>query len=241
MHNYKSWSAFSKAVLLLVSIVSFSAFAVVNIDRTRVIFNGDENVNFINLINDGTTPTFVQIWTDNGDISMSPDQSKTPVISLPPVMKLSPGEMRSVKLILTSRQKLPPNKESLFWLNVYQVPAMSNESLGSQQKVILPLRLRLKVFVRPPSLQKPLDSSFKSLRFTSVGNELSVYNPTPWYINLNDININGEDVKNKIIGPESKIRLTLSNVFKVNKKVTYDVINDNGNVTQYSGELNSVN
>lgn len=144
MRSYRLWSVFSNVVVLSGVLLSFSVWAVVNVDKTRIVFNQSDLSQSVNVVNSGGNETYLQIWTDDGDLTLSPDASITPVIVIPPVVKMYPGEMRSLRLVLTSRQALPADKESLYWLNIYQIPALKKELNAAERKVVLPLRIRLK-------------------------------------------------------------------------------------------------
>ena len=139
-------------------------FAVVNVESTRVIFNAGEMVSSVNLINSGGEPSLVQLWFDEGDVFVSPENARTPIIAVPPVFRLQPGELRDVKLQLISRDNFPQDEESLYWLNIYQVPP-NTIGPANEKRVILPLRLRLKVFVRPVNVPRPRQTDGERLQF----------------------------------------------------------------------------
>jgi len=107
MRNYRLWLVFSNLIVLSGVLLSSSVWAVVNVDKTRIVFNQADLTQAINVVNSGNTETFLQLWTDDGNVTLSPDASITPVLVLPPVVKMVPGEMRSLRLMLTSREALP--------------------------------------------------------------------------------------------------------------------------------------
>lgn len=237
MHNCKLSSAFSKTMILIITMATFTASAVVNVDKTRVIFNASANMQSINLVNSSESPTIVQVWTDDGDINASPDQSRTPVIALPPVMKMFPGELRSLRLMLTSRGSIPADRESLYWLNIYQIPSLKSDMSKVEKKVVLPLRIRLKVFVRPAGLNAPQIADPAKIQFMAKDRQLVVKNPTPWYMSINATIGSHDNLKNLLIEPQSQLVVPLSEVFKPGEKVKYDVIDDNGNPVNYSTNI----
>lgn len=102
MLSYRSLLVFSRFMLLSMFVLPGANLAAVNIDKTRIVFNAGDTAQSVNLINKAESPAIVQIWTDEGDIHLSPDKSKTPVMVVPPVLKMMPGEMRSLRLMLTS-------------------------------------------------------------------------------------------------------------------------------------------
>ncbi|ORM88150.1 fimbrial assembly protein [Pantoea cypripedii] len=237
MRNCKLSSVFSKAMILIMTMVTFNASAVVNVDKTRVIFNATANMQSINLVNSSESPTIVQVWTDDGDINASPDQSRTPVIALPPVMKMFPGELRSLRLMLTSRGAIPADRESLYWLNIYQIPSLKSDLNKVEKKVVLPLRIRLKVFIRPEGLNAPQIADPAKIQFLTKDRELVVKNPTPWYMSINVSVGSHEMLKNLLIEPKSQLIVPVKEALKPGEKVKYDVIDDNGNPVNYSAKM----
>lgn len=236
MHSYRSWSVFSRSLCLLTTLLSTQATAVVNIDKTRIIFNADEIAQSVNLANSMNSPAVLQIWTDDGDIHALPETSKTPVIALPPILKMQPGELRALKLMLTSRMVLTPGKETLYWLNIYQIPAQTKMENSLNQKVVMPLRLRLKVFVRPTGLGAPQPEDVQKLRFIQQGKELKITNPTPWYMSLN-IHTGKEMLKNIMVEPRGSVSVPFHSSFRPGDTMTYDVIDDSGNTTRYASTM----
>lgn len=172
MHNRRSWSvssnvqkAISGMLCVLGLMSALPAFAVVNIEGARVILHNSEISTSLMLSNSEKQRTLVQVWSDKGDPLIPPERATTPLIAVPPVFSMKPGEERSLRLLLTSRQGFSNDKESLLWLNVYQIPPNTAEMTRHTQSVVLPLRLRLKVFIRPAGLDDPTESDGEQLRF----------------------------------------------------------------------------
>lgn len=235
MRSYKLWSVFSKATAFSSLLFAIHAFAVVNIDRTRIIFNANENSQTINVKNSPENPTIVQIWSDEGDLMQLPDQSKAPIFAIPPIIKLSPNEQRAIRLMLTSRDALPEDKESLYWLNIYQIPALTTQAGSAERKIVLPLRLRLKVFIRPAQLAAPTPEDVQRLYFEVHNNTLTVINPTPWFMSLRLQILNNIRVNDIFIAPDASQMLPLNQPVKPNEKVYFEVFDDNGNAVSYAG------
>lgn len=235
MRNYKWWSVFSKVALLLA--FSAQAIAAVNVDRTRIVFGASDLARSLNLSNDGAMPMVIQVWADDGDPASTPDVNPTPVVVIPPVFKMLPGELRSLKLMLASRQGLAEDRESLFWLNIYQI-APDNAASGREgQKVILPLRLRMKVFVRPAGLQPPEEKDERGLRFSVSGETLRVANLSPWYMSLS-LHLPGQQKPTSMmIAPYGEEQISLPASLHSGSHLVYDVITDDGNYRRYQANL----
>nr|WP_159464507.1 fimbrial assembly chaperone [Scandinavium goeteborgense] len=232
MRSCKWWSVSSSALAALLLWASATS-AAVNIDRTRLIFAASDKVQSLNLSNDGDTPMLIQAWTDNGDVDSSPDTSQTPIVVVPPVFRMLPGELRSLRLMLSARSQLATDRESQFWLNVYQIPPNTQATQNGARKVILPLRLRLKVFIRPDGLAAPTDSDEQQLRFSVEGQTLRIENPTPWFMSLTVHPGKQKALGGLMVAPKSWLEVPLSAPLVAGEIIRYDVITDSGNARSY--------
>ncbi|MBN6042995.1 fimbria/pilus periplasmic chaperone [Citrobacter sp. ku-bf4] len=233
MHNFRWWLAFSSAVLL--KALPFSAHAVVNSEVTRVIFNAGDKSASLALINSPQQPALVQIWTDTGNPASQPNEETTPVIALPPVFKMQPGELRSITLQLTDTSALPRDREALYWLNVYQIPPMTQTDAQVTQKVVLPLRIRMKLFIRPKGVGALKESDAEKLRVSYVEpqKQLQITNPTPWHITLAGIRCESGSASGVMVAPLASVSVPLQGRGASCSSVHYEAINDHGTLWQY--------
>ena len=234
MHNFRCWLVFSSALLL--NVLPFSAHAVVNSEVTRVIFNAGDKSASLALINSPQQPALVQVWTDTGNPSSQPNEETTPVIVLPPVFKMQPGELRSITLQLTDTSVLPRDREALYWLNVYQIPPMTQTDAQVAQKVVLPLRIRMKVFIRPKGVGALKESDAEKLHVIYAGaqNQLQLTNPTPWHITLAGISCESGSASGIMIAPLTTVSVPLQGQGAPCSSVRYDIINDQGTMWHYN-------
>lgn len=239
MLNYKSLLVFSKFAvvgLLMLGMIS-EAQCAVNADRTRVIFSPNEMTQSLNLSNDGETPAIIQVWTDTGDPLAPPDKVSTPIVVTPPVFRMLPKEIRSLRLLLTARQSLPDDRESVFWLNIFQIQPENDRTRQKEHKIILPLRLRMKVFIRPAGIGIPDALDYEKLRFTGRDTQLSINNPTPWYISLS-LQIPGQkSLNNFMVPPREEFPVLLDNPILPGQRLSYLVITDDGNYRNYQAVI----
>ncbi len=212
------------------------ARAVVNVEGTRVIIHQGELSASLTLSNSEKQPTMVQIWSDNGDPLTPPDKTTTPLIAVPPVFSMKPGEVRVVQLMLTSTGTLSKEKESLFWLNIYQIPPNTAAVSGVRQ-VVLPLRLRMKVFIRPEGVDDPVEQDGSKLRFnlqpTQNGERMLVTNPTRWHMNLTNMSFMKSGLGGVMVAPESSVSIPVESG-KGTRPLKYELINDLGTRWVYS-------
>ncbi|WP_158782357.1 fimbrial assembly chaperone [Pantoea sp. BAV 3049] len=231
MRNYRWWSVFSNthSMAVLLICIAIPGYAVVNTDRTRVVFNSDEMAQSLLLANDDIAPVVMQVWLDEGDPVSSPDNNHTPVVALPPVFRMLPGEVKSLRLMLSSRQNLAAGRENLFWLNLYQIPPGQRASDQAEQQVVMPLRLRLKVLVRPSGVATLQEKDAEKLQFITRGMRLQVTNPTTWYISFTAQPRGQPAIGNLMVAPGESLTVPLSQVISAGEEMTYEVINDTGN------------
>lgn len=235
-------------VILVATLFSAATPAVVNVDITRVIINAGEKSVPLSLDNSGDQPMLVQVWVDEGNPGVSPDKVKTPVVILPPVFRMSPGEERSVKILLANPTLLHPDREALYWLNIYQVPPLpvQNEKASLQDdkatsRVILPLRIRMKLFIRPEGVAPPSEKEGEKLIFARQMQgtlaQLSVRNPTPWHMTLATLSCGKTMVTGVLIAPGTRLILPFKGHIPECATVNYEVINDDGNRLKHVAQV----
>jgi len=97
------------------------ATAGVVVDGTRVVYPAAKREVTININNPGSVPSLVQAWLDAGDPRAKPGDSKVPFVLTPPLFRLDPTKVQSLRLVYT-HDPLPADRESVFWLNVLDIP-----------------------------------------------------------------------------------------------------------------------
>ena len=244
MHSYKWWSVFNKVTVaagIMLCCTAFHASAVVNAEKTRVVFNSGSIAESLSLVNSEKEPVVVQVWTDNGDPTVSPDQVHTPVVINPPVFKMKPGEIRNIRLLLVSAGSLPQDRESVYWLNIYQIPPNTETQHTGEKKIVLPLKIRMKVFVRPEKIGELQENDAQKLQFSidrESGNKtLLIQNPTPWHLTLSSLRSGKTALPGVMVAPFTSERVDIPADKTLVDKVDYDVINDNGTRWQGSQKL----
>lgn len=170
------------------------AQAGVTIDGTRVIYPAGEREVTIKLNNEGNTPSLMQIWVDRGDIKSQPQNADAPFLVTPPIFRLDPAKSQSVRLAFTG-EKLPQDRESLFWFNAMEVPPLPKANELSFMQVAV--RSRLKLFYRPAGLPGDLPSAVKQVNWTVVavagGYALRGQNPSPYHVSFSALNLQTGD------------------------------------------------
>ncbi|UEP23698.1 fimbrial biogenesis chaperone [Burkholderia ambifaria] len=164
--------------------------ASVTLSGTRVIFAGSEKEVTVQLANDGKLPALVQAWIDKGDERATPDTIDVPFVITPTIFRIEPGKGQTLRLIY-SGEPLPADKESLFWLNVLDVPPKAAPS-DDVNRLQFAFRTRVKLMYRPDGLPgSALDAPGKLKWALATDNEqrpvLKATNETAYVVNLSGI------------------------------------------------------
>ncbi|MFN1131438.1 fimbria/pilus periplasmic chaperone [Lelliottia nimipressuralis] len=235
MHNFRWWSVFNNIHFrmgFMLCSLAFNANAVVNAEKTRVVFNSGSQSESLSLVNSDKQPVVIQVWTDNGDPAVTPDKVQTPIVIEPPVFKMKPGEIRNLRLILLSSDSLPKDRESVFWLNIFQVPPNTVGQQAVARRLVLPLKIRMKVFVRPKGIGELKEADVNKMQFEVVGigaeKNLIINNPTPWHITLAGLKLGKVDFSPLMVEPYSKVTLPIAAGVMLSDSILYEALNDFG-------------
>lgn len=166
------------------------ADASVVIAGTRVIFPSSEREVTIQLTNDGKRPALVQAWLDNGDSHAAPERIDVPFVLAPAMFRMDPGNGQTLRLIHTGAP-LPADKESLFWLNVLEVPPKA-DAAEDRNRIQLAFRSRIKIMYRPQELTgdanaAPQQVTWRVVRADAGSHALAATNPTPYVVNFGNV------------------------------------------------------
>ncbi|MFQ2254893.1 fimbria/pilus periplasmic chaperone [Aeromonas hydrophila] len=182
-----------KAALFINSIVVGSLImtlvptvnAAIALDRTRVVFPGNERSVSLNVRNENAElPYLAQGWLEDEKGVKLEGQSAFTV--LPPVQRVEPKGQTQVKIqAMPAASQLPQDRESLFYFNMREIPPQSDKPNVLQ----IALQTRIKMFYRPAALaeaaaQQQAAPYQEQLTLTRQGDSYKVNNPTPYFVTL---------------------------------------------------------
>lgn len=175
-------------IAALTAMVCFPLLSHANvvITGTRVIYHeGDREVT-VKLENAGQQPALVQVWVDKGNEKSTPTNADAPFLLTPPIFRVDPNKGQSIRLMFTG-EKLPADRESIYWLNVLDVPPLPKGDVPNY--VQLAIKSRIKIFYRPKNLGSPAKDAEARLLCsiaTQAGEtKLHAHNTSPYYTSLN--------------------------------------------------------
>ncbi len=165
-----------------------SAYAAISLDRTRIIYPGDEKSVSLTVGNkNDQLPYLAQGWLE--DENDKKFEANSPFIVVPPIQRIEPKAESQVKVqaLVTAEafKKLPQNRESLFYFNLREIPPKSDKPNVLQ----IALQTRIKLFYRPAALADAASAQHakpfqEKLTLRRNGDKYTVINPTPYYITL---------------------------------------------------------
>ena len=227
---------------LLLTIVgfalSFSAYASVVLGSTRVVFNASDSEVTLTLDNVGKLPGLIQIWLDNGEQDTSPENIDVPFLVTPSLVRIDPSKGQTLR-ILKLGNNLPKDKESVFWINVLEIPAQTAVEKGNINQVNIAFRSRIKLFYRPSGLPGRADETPAKIVWHLEQQDgkttLIATNPTAYHFSFSSIDVINSQRKlvyehGGMVPPSESLRLTLDKkiVYDAQTKVIYRAINDYG-------------
>ena len=154
------------------------------INTTRVIYSGAARDVTVSVTNEGAKPSLMQSWIDSGNPDSIPDEEDVPFSLLPPVARVNGGMSQALK-IAWNGDSLPTDRESVFYLNVMDIPP--DPSGPDSNYVQFAIRTRIKLFFRPVGLGGRADSAPRQLVWQQVGPAIRLNNPTPFHVSINRI------------------------------------------------------
>lgn len=173
------------STLALLFAVCHSASANIVINGTRVIYRSSSKETTVQLINTGTSPSLVQSWIDDGDVDSTPETAHVPFLLTPPVIKVAGGGGQQL-LIKKLPSSLPADRESVFYLNVLDIPPVPENMVG-KNTIQLAVKSRIKLFYRPQALVAGADKGIELMKVDHGARTFTLHNASAYYITIANI------------------------------------------------------
>ncbi|OMQ21909.1 hypothetical protein BMI79_13790 [Serratia oryzae] len=212
------------------------AQASVSIEGTRLIYPSSEREITIKMTNEGTAPALVQMWTDRGDPATQPQNADAPFLITPPIFRIEPSKGQSVRLVFAG-EKLPQDRESLFWFNALEIPPANLDTDRSSMQIAV--RSRLKLFYRPANLPGDAASAAYQVTWQWVsakgnGYALRATNSSPYFVTYSKLELQVQGKKHNLgtgmIAPFDHLDFPVKglNSKAANSSLVYRPMNDYG-------------
>lgn len=212
---------------LLISSMILPAHAGIVIYGTRIIYPAENKEVMVQLMNQGNRSSLVQAWIDDGDTSLPPEKIQVPFMLTPPVAKVGANSGQQIKIRIMPN-RLPTNKESIFYLNILDIPPNSPEDEG-KNALKFAMQNRIKLFYRPVGVASVNKEIFKKLRVNNSSNGLVIKNGSANWVTISDVKANNVKVNYEtiMIAPQESQRVDVKNHNANSWQLT--IIDDHGN------------
>lgn len=224
-----------RTIGLCLCLYGTGSFAGILAEKTRVIYPQGQREVSLRLNNTNDYPIMTQFWVDHG--VGDPDTAKAPFLVLNPMFQLKAAETKGIRIILTQPNQVT-DRESLYWLNMYEIPAVSAQGL-TENHVNLSMNTQMKLIYRPTALKAPIwEDIQKQLKFQIEiqGSEtiLTISNPSNYYISMGSLKIftaNAQqrygDTDKLMIEPQKTQRFKFETTQAI-QYIEYSLIDDDG-------------
>lgn len=178
---------------------------------TLKIYNTDEEGNYL-----------VQSWVSDENNKKLKD-----FIITPPLFVIKSASDNLLKVVFTGdKQSLPKDREKLYFLNVKVIPSLSEQQQKSDNALLISTTTRIKVLVRPDAIKEDPFESYKQLICSYDAGKIKVMNPSPFYMNLASLSLNGKEISAaETIAPGTSVYLNSS---IKEEALSFNFINDFG-------------
>ncbi|MQR02497.1 fimbria/pilus periplasmic chaperone [Glaciimonas sp. GS1] len=225
------------AVLVLSSLIS--AHAAIVPDRTRVIYPEDQQSVSVTITNKNKELPFVaQSWIEDEKGVKVPG----PFMVLPPLQRVEANDRNVLRIVKLPGDSLPKDRESVFYLNIREIPPKT-ETVNAMQ---IALQSKLKLFYRPKGVERERGQDMGlslNVQLDPAHKKIIIDNPTPFHVTVVGFLAGTEKTKVSakavMISPISKVEMPVKDAdFSHFSKFYVSNMNDYGGQTD--SEFNCV-
>lgn len=214
-----------------------------SLSQFRIIYTGADNKGVTwSMTNNTERAYLMQSWIrpidpttglPKPDMDNNVPTSRIPFLVTPPLKRVDPREDLTLRIRLTELS-LPNDRESLFYLSVKGIPAVSEAENTVTGKLVVAVVNNIKLFYRPDGLPAGgVTRAATQLRFSAQGNSLVVDNPTPFYINFRTLTVAGKPISavalRKLVPPYGQQRYDA--VIGAGVQVEWQVVDEDNRAT----------
>ncbi|MFH7928953.1 fimbrial chaperone [Enterobacter roggenkampii] len=195
---------FISTSLLLFTASGHAAFV---LNSTRYVFDEKRENISVQVDNQSTQEYGGQIWIENQD----QNDKNVYFVPSPTFFKVA-DQHKQVLRILKINDALPKDKESLFWINIQEIPKAPKDGMNA---LSIALHTQVKMFYRPDILKDKRENAEQNVKMLSTEGNTVLWNDTPYYFAIISVKQNGtpiklsEEIKDKlsVFAPGEKVSL----------------------------------
>lgn len=219
------------------------------IQGSRVVYPAKDREVSVKMTNIGEQPSLVQAWVDKGNEKLTADKADGPFLITPPITRVEARKGQTLRLVYTGDDAASSKQETVFWLNVLDVPPMPKDQEANFLQVAV--RSRMKIFYRPEGLPGNSNQAAESLNWSVVqagnGYALRARNEAAFHVSLATVqlvtgnktfSVGKDDLK--MVAPGASVDLPLPGLAGqpgAGARVDYQWVTDYGALGQHESAL----
>ncbi|WP_272662702.1 fimbria/pilus periplasmic chaperone [Providencia sp. PROV111] len=168
---------FTGLLTALALTMSASSMAALSMDKTRYIFEGNKDAISIVVENAEKKTYGGQTWIEN----IKETDTRPTFVVTPPFFKVA-GEGKQVLRVIKALDEMPQDKESIYWVNLQEIPPANKEGGLS-----IALRTKVKLLYRPESLMAGRKDAETGLSVITQDGKPTLMNTTPYIFAIADV------------------------------------------------------
>ena len=210
--------------------------------QSRIIYHAQDKEQSLMLVNTNDYPVIVQNWVDNGEAT--PDAKDIPFVSIPPIFRLDTSDVHGIRIIY-NHAPLSQDIESLFWLNIYEIPP-EKKDVKPENSILVTMNTQIKLLFRPEGVTQIPEEAIKLVtcrKKTSLVIECK--NPSPIHLSVIEIKIQTKSGQTQnatggdfMLIPKDKKSFTFKDSIENIQKIDMVYLNDTGGKMSY--EINKI-
>ncbi|MFU2315127.1 fimbria/pilus periplasmic chaperone [Rahnella sp. PCH160] len=195
----------------------------ISLGATRVIYPQGAAQTSLSIANSDVGKVFlIQSW-----VSESDGKKSTDFVITPPIFVIQPNKENTIRIMYVGKNPLPVDRESLYYLNSKAIPSGKPEE--GKNTLQIATETTIKMFVRPDNLPTKSLEAPKAIRCKLNGANVSVSNPTPYYVTLVGITVGDQKLPNTMVAPKSDTQIPLTG--GPGGTIKFQTVNDFGSKT----------
>ncbi len=224
-------SVMVRLLMIFLMCAASTAQAAMVLNTTRIILDNGRNETTYGIRNLSSHSEFLaQSWLT----PMEGDGTVENFSLTPQLVRVVPNAEQSVRILYEGVGASQDN-ETMFWLNVQEIPKRDEMESGLQVAVLQ----RIKVFYRPKSIEGSSITANSNIEWRIANGKLKVNNPSRFHVTV--INLASTTAKLKsafVLAPGQKKEILISDELNVLHKegkaeISYSTVNDYGAHDKY--------
>lgn len=218
-----------KSLFKLAAVVSFQAVFVAHagivVESTRYLYKEGTREISAQVENKDNTPYLIKSWVE------APEGKKESYFMVtPPLFRLEAKQTNSMRILPNAHiVNAPKDRDTVYYFNVMSIPPTAEDE-ADKNKIQLAVRHRMRLVYRPVAVQQlTMNDEVKKIEWRKANNNITLKNPTPFFIYFKSVQINGKEIRDVVTHIEAYATKEFTLPAGVNgSQIVWKASNENG-------------